>query len=249
MTNIDTTELRELAAAATPGPWELSRRNGTASVTGRVDCHPKTDKQSRAYYQHIGTFSQRDPHPNYGGGITQEEAVANATLATAAPALLNEVERLRARVAELEAGEGKLACCVLCEMPLDRTYPEEPGAEVEKGWPQCVNPVCPAHGEQKASVAYRTVADTIGHMRTVCTRYAEHNWDESARYAIDTLGDTLCKTVISLGVLRNYVANDFPPEMPQQETLLRSIDTLLYYARNPGGNSALLAPAIEEAQP
>ena len=39
------------------------------------------------YYSHIGTASQRDPHPIHGGGISCAEANANAQLWSAAPEL------------------------------------------------------------------------------------------------------------------------------------------------------------------
>ena len=96
----DTARLRELLGAATKGPWE-------------VECVQTS--VGRCFK--IGPFpSRREDRPNWAcvyddsyGGVSHgnEELKANAHCITelhnAAPAMLDELDALRARVAELEA--------------------------------------------------------------------------------------------------------------------------------------------------
>ena len=108
----DPTRLRELLGAATKGPWE-------------VECVQTS--VGRCFK--IGPFpSRREDRPNWAcvyddsyGGVSHgnEELKANAHCITelhnAAPSLLDELDALRARVAELEAERESLAkTCSWC---------------------------------------------------------------------------------------------------------------------------------------
>ena len=54
----------------------------------------------------------------------------------------------------------KVECCATCEEP-KFPYRQEPGQEVENGWPGCVNPQCPAYGEQNASASFCSAATAM----------------------------------------------------------------------------------------
>ena len=78
-----------MSAKHTPGPWNV-RDDGMSYVCPIIDA-PSVGK---GYYASIATVTQRDPHPQHGGGISMATAEANARLIAAAPDLLEALETL-----------------------------------------------------------------------------------------------------------------------------------------------------------
>ena len=64
-----------------PGPW-------TVFNNGNNFFQVQSAAVGKGYYSTIGSFCQRDNHPEHGGRINTETAKANAQLAAAAPDLL-----------------------------------------------------------------------------------------------------------------------------------------------------------------
>lgn len=101
-------ELRRLAEAATPGPWESSHN---------VD--PPSDDN---YHPNNPNREGRGEGPTITGTYRDVKAMAAADAAfiaaarTAVPALCAEVERLTAQVAELEAERDVMSETILGEM-------------------------------------------------------------------------------------------------------------------------------------
>ena len=93
-------EIEALATLATPGLWHV-----------REDCQsymmPIIDAPSvgRGYWASIATATQRDPHPQHGGGVSIQTATANGYLMAHAPRLL---EICREQAARIKALEGQL---------------------------------------------------------------------------------------------------------------------------------------------
>jgi hypothetical protein len=74
-------------SAHTPGPWSI---HPGAFNGARID-----GPNGRG----VAHATQRDPHPTFGEGITQQEADANARLIAAAPDLLEALQEATARSA------------------------------------------------------------------------------------------------------------------------------------------------------
>lgn len=81
------------------GPW---------TVFNNHNAHWQVQAASvgKGYWSTLGSFCQRDSHPVHGGAITVETAKANATLAAAAPDLLEALRILVAITSELPGTHG-----------------------------------------------------------------------------------------------------------------------------------------------
>lgn len=70
-----------------PGPWTVfNNQNSFWQIQSAA--------VGKGYYSTIGSFCQRDTHPTHGGAIANETAKANATLAAAAPEMLEALKFL-----------------------------------------------------------------------------------------------------------------------------------------------------------
>ena len=103
MTNL--TQLDQLYAAATPGPWEQACGRTCEAV---VATNRKHDSVEQVRYDG-SPVAITDTDPNCGSSESENEANAACITAlhNAYPALRDEIVQLRQRVAELEAGGGK----------------------------------------------------------------------------------------------------------------------------------------------
>lgn len=68
-----------------PGPW-------TVFNNGNNFFQVQSAAVGKGYYSTIGSFCQRDNHPEHGGRINTETAAANAQVAAAAPDLLDALD-------------------------------------------------------------------------------------------------------------------------------------------------------------
>jgi len=64
----------------TPGPWTVNGDGTCATI--------RAESVGIGYYSIIATVTQRDPHPEHGGGVDEKTMQANAELIASAPALL-----------------------------------------------------------------------------------------------------------------------------------------------------------------
>jgi len=81
-----------MLAAATPGPWDVDCPFGRTIYAGYVARNSEGDEIGREY--------------DVGGTTTRDDAAAIVAVMSAAPSLLDEIERLRAA---LDAAESALA--------------------------------------------------------------------------------------------------------------------------------------------
>lgn len=70
----------------TPGPWAVKADSICPQVL--------SDSIGTGYYGILASVTQRDPHPQHGGGIPMATTLANARLIAASPDLLNMLQRM-----------------------------------------------------------------------------------------------------------------------------------------------------------
>ncbi len=91
---MDTNKLRELAQAATPGPWKVTKKNPYVTYQNGPDSSTQLWQPYDEYY-----------HP---GAWIDAEYIASADPDTMLE-LINEIDALRARCAALEASGDEMA--------------------------------------------------------------------------------------------------------------------------------------------
>ena len=119
-TTPDLAAIRAREAAATKGPWGYFAVDDYADVAAD---YQRTGRGSYSCRQHVARLETEnvfDAHDDWDDDRAAEQTRADAAFMAHAhedvPALLAEVDRLRARVAELEATTGDSIVCPACGM-------------------------------------------------------------------------------------------------------------------------------------